>query len=219
MSAECVLSPEPFLTELLPGPVPPLLWFPAWLEAPVADRLLVALRDQVAWEQRSVNFSGRSMPVPRLVAWYGAEAYRYGGFTHAPQPMPWCVGALLPALQALVSSHLGEVPPFNSVLLNRYRDGRDSMSFHSDNELQLGPEPVIASLSLGACRTLQFRHLGMRRRLAGRLSHGSLLIMHGRSQADWQHAIPKEACSGERINLTFRCTGPLRRGPLRRAPG
>ena len=210
-----MLKPEPFLVDLLAGPTVPLLWFPDWLPRQQADCLLDALRADIGWEQRSVNFGGRPVRVPRLVAWFGAEAYRYGGFTHAPQPIPAPIAALLPELQACVAEQLGPVPPFNSVLLNRYRDGQDSMSFHSDNERQLGPEPVIASLSLGASRTLQFRALHARQRLAGTLTHGSLLVMHGRSQADWQHAIPKEPCSGERINLTFRHTGPLRPGPLR----
>ncbi len=215
-----MLTSEPFLLELLPGPSVPLLWFPAWLAADAADGLASTLRESVAWEQRSVNFSGREVAVPRLIAWFGSEAYRYGGFTHAPQPMPAPIAALLPKLHATLEQHLGEMPPFNSVLLNRYRDGRDSMSFHSDNERQLGPEPVIASLSLGASRTLQFRSVqAPRQRLSGTLTHGSLLVMHGRSQVDWQHAVPKEACAGERINLTFRHTGPLRPGPLRGPPG
>jgi alkylated DNA repair dioxygenase AlkB len=117
-----------------------------------------------------------------------------------------------------VAGHIPDAPRFNSVLLNLYRDGRDSMSFHSDNEAQLGPEPVIASLSLGATRTFQMRKRSPRQRLAGRLGHGSLLVMYGSSQAEWEHAIPKEPCSGPRINLTFRHTAPLDRrrpAPLR----
>jgi alkylated DNA repair dioxygenase AlkB len=149
------------------------------------------------------------------VAWFGQEAYRYGGFTHAPAAFPQLLEGLLPLLERAVTDQLGAPPAFNSVLLNRYRDGRDSMSFHSDNEVQLGPEPVIASLSLGAPRTFQFRRIGGRGRLNGRLTHGSLLVMHGRSQADWQHAIPKEPASGARINLTFRHTRPLQPGRLR----
>ncbi|MDE3011975.1 MAG: alpha-ketoglutarate-dependent dioxygenase AlkB [Pseudomonadota bacterium] len=223
---QALQTSEPFLAlpdSLLAGPglddQPPLLWFPRFLPAVAADRLLAVLREQVAWEQRSANFGGRRVAVPRLIAWYGEHPYRYAGFTHAAAALPVFLAELLPALQALLSARLGAPVAFDSVLLNRYRDGRDSMSFHSDNEVQLGPEPVIASLSLGASRTLQFRAIGRQRRLAGTLTHGSLLVMHGRSQSDWQHAVPKEACEGERINLTFRRTGPLRPGPPRRASG
>ena len=181
----------------------------------MADALLATCADSLAWEARHVNFGGRRVAVPRLVAWYGEEAYRYGGFTHAPAPFPGFLHTLLDQLSALARFHLGEVPRFNSVLVNYYRHGQDSMSFHSDNETQLGPEPVIASLSLGAARTFQFRRRAARLRMAGRLTHGSLLIMHGRCQSEWEHAIPKEACDGPRINLTFRHTAPLGAGPLR----
>ena len=212
------LHTAPFLPELLEGAGPPLLWLPEFLTGASADHLQARVQAEIAWEAREVNFGGRKVPVPRLVAWFGAEAYRYGGFTHRPAPFPPVLAALLPILHAAVSRYLGACPPFNSVLLNQYRDGRDSMSFHSDNEVQLGPEPVIASLSLGAPRTFVFRRIGGRQRLVGRLTHGSLLVMHGRSQADWQHAIPKEAASGPRINLTFRHTGPLQPGRLRLPP-
>ena len=207
---------QTFLTDLIDAAAaPPLLWYPEFLGAEAADALFLALREGMPWEQREVNFGGRRVPVPRLVAWFGAEPYRYGGFTHPAAPLPPTLAALLPPMETLISSALARPVQFNSVLLNYYRDGRDSMAFHSDNEVQLGPEPVIASLSLGAARTFQFRSLAARRRLAGRLTHGGLLVMHGRSQADWQHAIPKEACTGARINLTFRDTAALAGGPLR----
>ena len=212
------LSTSPFLAELLEGEGPTLLWFPDFLPVAAADRLMSRLRDEIPWESREVNFGGRRVPVPRLVAWFGQEAYRYGGFTHAPAAFPPVLADLLPLLEQAVSTHLGPQPRFNSVLLNYYRDGRDSMSFHSDNEVQLGTEPVIASLSLGAARTFQFRRIGARGRLSGRLTHGSLLVMHGRSQAEWQHAIPKEPAPGPRINLTFRHTAPLQPGRLRLPP-
>ena len=166
----------------------------------------------MAWEERSVNFGGRRVAVPRLLAWYGEVAYRYGGFTHPAAPLPGWLHELGVLVWTEVAGYIPNVPRFNSVLLNLYSDGRDSMSFHSDNEAQLGPEPVIASLSLGATRTFQMRRRSPRQRLAGRLNHGSLLVMHGSSQAEWDHAIPKEPCDGPRINLTFRHTAPLERG-------
>ncbi len=218
-------SPRPergdFLAHLLPVDAPELVFIPGFLPQPFADQWLDWLLDGVAWETRSISFGGRPIPVPRLVAWYGEEAYRYGGFTHPVCPLPPPLARLRDQVAQVVQQHLPAAPGFNSVLLNQYRDGQDSMSFHADNEVQLGPAPVIASLSLGATRTFQFRSTaaaanGRRQRLAGLLTHGSLLVMHGHSQLDWQHAIPKEPCTGMRINLTFRLTAPLQPGPLRR---
>jgi alkylated DNA repair dioxygenase AlkB len=192
-----------------------VLWFPDFLRPEHADALLATLASEIDWEQRSVNFGGRQVPVPRLVAWYGEEPYRYGGFTHPAASLPLLLAGLADEIGAEVTRHLPAAPRFNSVLLNCYRNGQDSMSFHADDEVQLGPEPVIASLSLGATRTLQFRARHLKQRHAGKLRHGSLLVMHGRCQQDWQHGIPKEPCTGPRINLTFRHTAPLRPGPLR----
>jgi alkylated DNA repair dioxygenase AlkB len=165
--------------------------------------LLTELIEQTPWRADSVVLWGKSYPQPRLTAWYGDEdaRYEYSGLELAP--LPWT--ARLLAIKARVEKATGS--RFNSVLLNYYRNERDSMGMHSDDEPELGPEPVIASLSLGETRTLVFRHRSDRSRKSLRieLGDGSLLLMRGASQRNWKHGIAKErrAC-GARVNLTFR---------------
>jgi alkylated DNA repair dioxygenase AlkB len=166
----------------------------------------VVLRELIArtpWRADSVVVWGKQYPQPRLTAWYGdAEArYEYSGL--ALEPLPWT--ARLLAIKASVERVSGS--RFNSVLLNYYRNERDSMGMHSDDEPELGSEPVIASVSLGATRTLVFRHRSDRSRKPLRiaLADGSLLLMRGSTQQWWKHGIAKERrpC-GARVNLTFR---------------
>lgn len=173
-----------------------------WLDPPVAAALMAGLLAQVPWEVHRIVLFGREVASPRLSCWIGDAdaAYRYSGTRF--QPRPW-----LPALAALrdrLESELGQ--PFNSVLANRYRSGADAMGWHSDDEPELGPEPLIASISLGATRRFLMRH---RRdpalRLALELPPGSLLLMGGPTQRHWKHSLPRTARPvGERINLTFR---------------
>ncbi len=146
---------------------------------------------------------GRSIQIPRLSAWYGTAGYRYSGIMHALQPLT----EELQELQAVVEDLAGL--SFNGVLLNLYRDGQDSVGWHADNEAGLGPEPVIASLSLGAVRRFQLKHRTDRTgRVALDLPHGSCLIMRGKTQQYWLHQLPKtRAPVGPRINLTFRRMG------------
>lgn len=164
--------------------------------------IFAALRSEIAFEQRPIRIMGRTVMQPRLSAWVGdpGAAYTYSGVLNEPAPWP----PALHALRAAVSAAAGET--FNSVLCNLYRDGADSMGFHADAERELGPQPVIASLSLGATRRFQVRH---RRAAADRLDidlhDGSLLIMHGELQRHYRHAVPKQRAIREpRINLTFR---------------
>ena len=175
---------------------------PQWLAPAAADALLDALREQVPWEVHHIRLFGREHASPRLSCWIGdpSARYRYSGTLFEPRPWP---EALRPLREAL-SRQLGE--PFNSVLANRYRDGRDAMGWHSDNEPELGPAPVIASLSLGATRRFTLRHRTRPElRLALDLPHGSLLVMRGDTQRNYKHALPRTTkASGERINLTFR---------------
>jgi alkylated DNA repair dioxygenase AlkB len=99
--------------------------------------------------------------------------------------------------------------PFNSVLLNRYRSGADSMGWHADREPELGPRPMIASVSLGVARTFDLRHNRTGVVQSFSLKGGSLLVMKGNTQAQWRHRVPKEPrVTGERINLTFRWVTP-----------
>lgn len=165
--------------------------------------LLRRLIDEIDWRQEYITLFGKTHKQPRLVAWYGDPDahYTYSGKTY--QPLPW--NSALLDLKKLAEQVSGS--SFNSVLLNYYRDGRDSMGLHADDEPELGPEPVIASLSLGATRTLYFRHRS-RKELATvnvPLPSGSLLVMRGETQRNWKHGIRKVArpC-GPRVNLTFR---------------
>jgi alkylated DNA repair dioxygenase AlkB len=164
-----------------------------------ADRLLDALLGQIAWRQEEATIMGRRVAIPRLTAWHGEAGYVYSGIRMAPAP--WS-RALLELRQR--AEHLAG-QPFNSVLLNLYRDGRDSVSWHADNEPGLGRNPVIASLSLGATRRFQLKHRRRDERVAIDLSHGSCLVMAGATQHHWLHQLPKTARPvGPRINLTFR---------------
>lgn len=153
----------------------------------------------VDWRQEQAFLFGRRVPLPRLTAWYGDHGYGYSGIQHEPAPLT----PSLQSLQVMLESLAGR--RFNSVLLNLYRDGRDSMGWHSDDESALGPEPVIASLSLGAARRFHFRHRTLAERVSLDLEGGSCLLMGGRCQAAWHHQLPKtRKVVGPRINLTFR---------------
>jgi len=182
-------------------------WIPGWLAAPDAEILRLQLIDQVDWEVHRIRLFGREVDSPRLSSWIGdAQAhYRYSGADFVPRPWP-------PALQPLRQRLRAELGAnFNSVLVNRYRDGRDAMGWHSDDEPELGPAPLIASLSLGAPRRFVFKHrndAALKRELL--LGHGDLLLMAGQTQRHYRHALPSTARPmGERINLTFRRISPV----------
>jgi len=174
---------------------------PAWLDPGEADALLRTLLAELAWEQREIVLFGRPVLQPRLIAWAGDLGYRYSGQTLPPRP--WT-----PALQALrqrVGDRAGV--PFNHLLANRYRDGRDSMGLHADDEPELGDEPVVATVSLGAERRFVLRPRKPRDGdpRAIPLGHGSLLVMGGPCQRHYVHGIPRQpAVLGERVSLTFR---------------
>jgi alkylated DNA repair dioxygenase AlkB len=164
-----------------------------------ADRLFHDLNASIAWRQEVATIMGRRVPIPRLTAWHGEAGYVYSGI--AMRPAAWTPPLL--ELRRCAEACAGQ--PFNSVLLNLYRDGRDSVSWHADNELGLGRNPVIASISLGATRRFQLKHRQSGARVALDLTHGSCLIMAGATQHHWLHQLPKTAQPvGPRINLTFR---------------
>ena len=180
-----------------------LLFDPVFLPAAEATALLAQLTAEVAWEQRAIRLFGQEIPQPRLTAWYGDPDARYTYSGLAWEPRPWT--AALRALRQRVEAATGA--RFNSVLLNQYRDGRDSMGWHADDEPELGPAPAIASLSLGATRRFRLRaRPGPRPApLSLDLPGGSLLLMRGPTQQHWQHALPKTSRPvGPRLNLTFR---------------
>lgn len=144
---------------------------------------------------------GKKVDFPRLTAWYGDSdrAYSFSGITLNPNP--WTDDLLL--IKNKIESLAGTT--FNSVLLNLYRNGQDSISWHTDAEEELGRNPIIGSVSLGTPRIFQLRHIVSKEKIEIELTHGSLLIMRGEMQHFWQHQIPKTAHKiKERINLTFR---------------
>ncbi|MBN7796865.1 alpha-ketoglutarate-dependent dioxygenase AlkB family protein [Parahaliea mediterranea] len=167
------------------------------------DALAERLIADTPWRRESITLWGKTRLQPRLLAWYGdpGSRYRYSGRTL--EPLPWT--PLLRQLKDAVERASGA--RYNSVLLNYYRDGRDSMGMHADDEPELGARPTVASLSLGAERKLVFRHRWRKdlRPVRLPLPSGSLLVMSGDTQAHWKHGIDKlrRAC-GPRINLTFR---------------
>lgn len=188
----------------IPLPGAELRLYRAFLPAGVADAMLAALMAEVVWTQRTIRLYGREVLQPRLLCWVGdADArYRYSGGDYLPEP--WT--PTLSDIREQVEDASGA--RFNSVLCNRYRDGDDAMGWHSDDEAELGSQPLIASLSLGVTRAMKFRprkgfHDGRGGELL--LAHGDLLLMAGDTQRHYQHAVARSRrISGERINLTFR---------------
>ncbi|HMU67023.1 MAG TPA: alpha-ketoglutarate-dependent dioxygenase AlkB [Cellvibrionaceae bacterium] len=178
-----------------------LLFFPQ-VQLPIAhDEVLARLIAQVPWVQEDIIIYGKRHPQPRLIAWYGDEGmnYRYSGVTH--YPLPW--SSILLELKHKVEALCG--CSFNSALVNYYRHERDSMGMHSDDERELGPQPVIASLSLGGPRTLIFKPKRGGARFTLALPPGSLLVMQGDTQKNWLHGINKETTPcAPRVNITFR---------------
>jgi alkylated DNA repair dioxygenase AlkB len=174
---------------------------PAWRMAPHA--LMHALSTQTPWRQDRIVVWGQSHLQPRLSAWYGDadSQYTYSGLAMTPTPWTPLLADLKAQVEDLCQAR------FNSVLLNLYRDQRDSMGMHSDDEPELGAQPVIASLSLGETRTLVFKHRHRSDLAPVRLplNDGSLLLMQGATQAHWKHGIAKQTRPlGPRLNLTFR---------------
>ena len=164
-----------------------------------AERLFEQLMAATQWRQEIATVMGRRVPIPRLTAWHGAAGYVYSGIRMTPAP--W--NPPLVEIKAVAEARAGQA--FNSVLLNLYRDGRDSVSWHADNEPGLGRNPVIASMSLGATRRFQMKHRRREERLALDLPSGSCLVMAGPTQHHWLHQVPKTGRPvGPRINLTFR---------------
>jgi len=186
----------------LPLPDADLRFDPHFLDAARADALFARLRDEIAWEMHRIKLFGRAVDSPRLSCWIGdaGASYVYSGTRFEPRPWSVSLIELRDELCLIAGEH------FNSVLANLYRDGRDSMGWHSDDEPELGPQPIIASVSLGATRRLRFKSRQEPTKSFGlELPHGSLLVMRGDTQRNYRHALPKTTKPiAERINLTFR---------------
>lgn len=186
-------------------PAPDVDWYPDWLTPATAARALTQLIGEVEWRQDTMGTPAGRVPLPRLTAWQGEPdaVYVYSGIRNVPQPWTPTVAELKEAAESVCGVH------FNSVLLNRYRNGTDSMGWHADREPELGAMPVIASVSLGVARTFDLRHNKTGVVQSFLLKGGSLLVMKGNTQAQWRHRVPKEPrVTGERINLTFRWVTP-----------
>lgn len=175
--------------------------FPDFLCETDADDFYLGLHSKTPWEQNSIKLFGKEVPEPRLSTWH-AEAdlpYTYSGAPRTPHPWK----EPLSSLRAACETHTGYT--FNGALLNLYRTGQDAMGWHSDDEAMNGPNPVIASVSLGAERRFDFRHKHTREVISVVLPHGSLLVMSGACQTNWHHRIAKTTREIEpRINITFR---------------
>lgn len=195
------LPSGPQVLELVDGEV---IFYEHFFDAQTSEKIYAELMQQTAWRQDAITLFGKTMPLPRLTAWYGdpGKSYTYSGIPMDPQPwtptLKWIKEAIEPVCEVT----------FNSVLLNLYRDGNDSVAWHSDDEPELGENPVIGSVSLGAARKFAFKHKKEPTKYKVQsleLTSGSLLIMRGATQHHWYHQIPKTSKKvGSRINLTFR---------------
>jgi len=178
-------------------------YWPHFFTQKQSDIYLQELLSTITWRQDKIKMFGKEILLPRLTGWYGdsGKTYQYSGIQNEPQP--W-TPALLEIKQAVeTTANAG----FNSVLLNYYRHGQDSMGWHADDEPELGINPVIASVSFGQERRFDFRHR-LDKALSKKsvyLKHGSLLLMQGATQHFWQHQVPKTTqAATPRLNLTFR---------------
>ena len=193
-----LLETEPFVLDL---PDADITYWRNFLDQTHADELFEKLSSNTSWRSETITIYGKQHLVPRLSCWMADDGldYSYSNMTMAATP--WSDTVL--NIKSLLESKLAL--SFNSVLINYYRDGRDSNGWHADNEPELGSHPVIASISLGGQRDFQLRNIEDKsRKHSMSLEHASLLVMQGDTQSRWQHHIPKRAKAEPRINLTFR---------------
>lgn len=177
-------------------------YYPQLFDKEKADLLFEKLYREIPWQQDNITVFGKTHRQPRLTALFGNEGKPYSYSNIVMQPHPW--NAVLTFIKEEVENACDE--KFTTVLLNLYRDGKDSNGWHADNEKELGRNPVIASVSFGAERLFHLQHNSVKEaRQKILLNHGSLLLMKGETQHFWKHQIPKTAKPiGSRINLTFR---------------
>ena len=194
-----LFNSEPLILDL---PDAEIIYYPQFFDKEQADQIYSELLQEIAWQQDNITVFGKTHPQPRLTALYGNEGKPYSYSNITMQPNPW--NTLLQKIKYLIEATTE--CQFTTVLLNQYRDGKDSNGWHADNEKELGTNPIIASLSFGAERVFQLKHntiADAKKNIV--LEHGSLLLMKGSTQHFWKHQIPKTAKPiGNRINLTFR---------------
>ena len=201
IAAMSYAPPRPLLAAAQAVSIPQVCYLPGFLDRRQADELLSYALADVDWRRECLTMFGREVTAPRLVAWYGeaGTAYRYSGVVRRATPWHGEIRALASEVGAALRWR------FNYVLANRYRDGDDMLGWHADDERELGDEPVIAAVSLGAARVLRLRPKRRGASTACTLAHGSLLVMWGRSQRDYKHCLPRTAKPvGERVSFTFR---------------
>lgn len=181
------------------------LYYDNWLEAGQANLYLKVLLEEIDWKQDELLMFGKRIVTKREVAWYGDEPFEYRYSNSVKTALPW--SPQLFSIKQAVETTLGI--GFNSCLLNLYHDGSEGMGWHSDDEPELGDDPTIASISLGASRTFQFKHKTTLEIRSVLLETGSLLLMQGGCQKHWLHQLPKSTrIQQPRINLTFRNIRP-----------
>ncbi|MDZ8136184.1 MAG: alpha-ketoglutarate-dependent dioxygenase AlkB [Nostoc sp. DedQUE04] len=189
-------------SEKLPMQNAEVIYYQNFFDGNESNQLFVELYETTSWNQEDTILFGKQVKLPRLTAWYGDtdKSYSYSKITM--QPFLWT--PVLINIKSKIESF--SKIKFNSVLLNLYRDGKDSVAWHSDDEPELGENPIIASVSFGANRRFTFRHkIQKELNYEIQLTHGSLLMMKGTTQHFWQHQIPKtNKLTQPRINLTFR---------------
>ena len=179
-----------------------VLFFPNFFNRQDSDRLYRHLRDETLWQQDQIKYFGKMIDLPRKTAWYGDtdKPYTYSGIPMKPHPWTNDLHEIKQKIETKANVS------FSSVLLNLYRDGKDSVAWHCDDERELGINPVIGSVSFGETRTFKLRHLEDKSLVVKiELTHGSFVLMRGETQHKWEHEIPKTSKKlTPRINLTFR---------------
>lgn len=176
-------------------------YIPGFIDPHVADDLLQQIDGSLSFSRPPIKMYGRTTQLPRSVTWIADDQLSYGYSGISTEPMPW--PAFLMPTRFEIETRTGY--PFNSVLVNRYQDGNDTVGWHSDDEPELGATPTIASLSLGATRRFLMRDVVARTKYEWNLGHGDLLIMSGSCQLEFEHSVPRAKRVAEsRVNLTFR---------------
>ena len=180
-----------------------VVFFEHFFDRKESDYYYETLQREIQWHQDKIKLYGKTINLPRQTAWYGdpGKSYTYSGIPMRPHT--WTPGLLQIKKRVEKEAKI----EFSSVLLNLYRTGKDSVNWHSDNEKELGKNPIIGSVSFGDTREFQMRHLTRKdlRKVNIPLAHGSFLLMKGTTQHCWEHQIPKTSQPVKpRINLTFR---------------
>ena len=180
-----------------------LLEYPQIVDSAEATQMFETLIANILWQQEHLRIAGKLRAIPRLQCWMGDRTSEYGYSGVRLTPCPW--HETVKVIHDRVADLSGTT--FNSVLINYYRNGQDSVAWHADDESELGESPVIASVSLGAERIFELKqkHQTPAKKYKLPLRHASLLIMGGTMQQHWLHQLPKvQGLKEARINLTFR---------------